>query len=146
MAWVEIFRTPSVTLAATAIAPTAGSCRSAAHGPRWLCVCYGMVRFHCVVDMVGRPCNAVNVRQQLVTVPSVLPEYLVPPFELCCSICCYAPECVPGNFSHVFFFQRKIVRHCKPAALNLLHAKFIVWFCAVSCGVGWTASAISCMR
>ena len=53
---------------------------------------------------VGRPCNAVNVRQQLVTVSSVLHENLVPPHFLCCSLSCDAPECVPGTFSHTDLF------------------------------------------
>ena len=63
-----------------------------------------MVRLLCVVDVVGRNSNAVNVRQQLVTVASVLHEYLVPPHFLCCSLSCDAPECVPGTFSHTVLF------------------------------------------
>ena len=78
--------------------------------------CHGLVRFHCVVDMVGHPRNAVNVRQQLVTVPSVLHVSLVPTPFLSCSLGCHAPECVAGTFPHavLFFFFLSVSANLVP--------------------------------
>ena len=56
--------------------------------------CHGMVRFHCIVDMVGHPRNAVYVRHRVAR-PT--------PF-LCCSLSCDAPECMLGTFSHAVLF------------------------------------------
>ena len=50
-------------------------------------------------DMVDHPCIAVN-GQQLVTVPSVLHEWVVPPHFLCCSLSRDVPEGVPGSCPH----------------------------------------------
>ena len=65
----------------------------------------GLVRFHRSVNLLGHFCIAMNVCQQLLTVPSFVHERVVPPPFLCCSLSCNAPEGVPGTFSHAILFS-----------------------------------------